>query len=134
VTPVIEHIGETQIAPRRRLVLVGAGGAGREILAMVSSSPGFIAAHRIDDIVFIDDALDRPGSPAPIISSIDAYTPAPDDLVLVTIGEPRSRAAVVGRLVAAGAAFATFVHDTAVLLPGSTIDEGSVVYPRTPCS
>jgi sugar O-acyltransferase (sialic acid O-acetyltransferase NeuD family) len=129
VTPVIEHIGETQVAPRRRLVLVGAGGAGREVLAMVRSSPDFVAAHRIDDIVFIDDALDRPGSPAPVVSSVDAYIPAPDDLVLVTIGEPRSRAAVVGRLIAAGAVFATFVHDTAVLLPGSTIGEGSVVYP-----
>ena len=121
--------GLDPVETRRRLVLVGAGGAGRELLAMVRSSPRFLADQRIDEVVFIDDSGERPGSPAPVVSTIDAYVPGSSDLVLCAIGEPRSRASVVERLDAAGAVYATFVHDTAVLLPGSSIGEGSVVYP-----
>lgn len=110
-------------------MLVGAGGAGREVHALVRSSPRFVADQRIDDIVFVDDAVDRPGLPSPVVSTIDGYVPQADDVVLCTIGEPRSRAAVVERLDAVGATYTTFVHDDAVVLPGSVIGAGAIVYP-----
>lgn len=121
-------------SPRRgrRLVLVGAGGAGREVHALIRTSPRFLAAEQIDEIVFVDDVADRTGLPelpAPIVSTVDDYRPADHDVVLCTIGEPRSRAAVVRRLEAVGARFTTFVHDTALLLPGASVGAGSVVYP-----
>lgn len=113
----------------RRLVLVGAGGAGREVHALVRSSPRFVETEQVAEIVFVDDVVDRPGLPAPVVSTVDDYRPGDRDIVLCTIGEPRSRAAVVRRLEAVGARFATFVHDAAVLLPGSSIGAGSIVYP-----
>jgi len=112
-----------------RIVIAGAGGFGREVHAWLDSSPRFREENAVDEIVFINDGDPEVPVPARVVSRIDEFVPQPNDLVLCAIGVPASRRAVVQKLSDKGAAFATFVHDRAILGANVTIGEGSVVCP-----
>ena len=109
-----------------RLVLVGAGGAGHEVAAMISSAVGWRGAHGIGDVVFVDDTARGPG----VVSTVEAHVPRPGDLALCTIADPSARRRVTGALAEKGVVFTTFVHETAILLAGAELGEGSVLFPH----
>lgn len=112
-----------------RLVLAGAGGFGRGVFAWIRSSPEYMRRHEIDDVVFIDDATPGTLNASPIVGGISDYAPESSDVVLCTVGVPSVRRLVVARLEAAGARFASFVHDSVVLGDRVEIGDGVVVCP-----
>ena len=114
-----------------RVVIAGAGGFGRGVLAWLQGSPAHRRAHGITDIVFVDDGAPAVRPAAPVIGTIRDYRPEPDDVVLCAIGSPVSRRAVVTGLSLRGARFHTFVDDRAVLAAGVGIGPGAVVCPGT---
>ena len=91
------------------------------------SCPGWLARHDIARIVHVDDRT-VPG--LEVVDTIDGYRPRPDDLVLCTVGAPALRSRLAEGLEQRGARFATFVHDSALVLPSASLGEGSVVYPN----
>jgi sugar O-acyltransferase (sialic acid O-acetyltransferase NeuD family) len=109
-----------------RLVLVGAGGAGQEVAALVDAAPGWRAERGVAEVVHVDDDVRLPR----VASSVAAYSPRPDDLVLCTIADPSVRRRITADLAERGALFTTFVHETAVLLAGSELGEGALVFPH----
>lgn len=111
-----------------RLVLVGAGGAGREVLALVLGSPEFLADTGIDSVVFVDDRVKE--APIPVVSSLRDYVPAVDDLLLCTINDPAARRAATIALTDRGARFIRYVHPSTVVGDRVTLGEGAIVYPR----
>ena len=111
----------------RRLVLVGAGGAGREIGELIRSCPSWLARHGVTSIVHVDD---RTVTGLEVVDTIDGYRPRPDDLVLCAVGGPALRSRLAESLEQRGARFTTFVHESAVVLPSASLGTGSVVYPN----
>ncbi|KRB36254.1 acetyltransferase [Microbacterium sp. Root180] len=114
------------------LVVVGAGGFGRETLDIVAAinrtAPRFRVAGVVDDSPS-QIAKDRLAArDCPYLGVIDEFAEqAPGALFAVAIGSPAARRAVVERLVARGMRPATLIHPSAVIGTQTTIGEGSII-------
>lgn len=113
----------------RRILIVGAGGFGREVLqwarhawpTMSGRIAGFLSAD--------SHALDGRGCDLGILSTPDAYQPMPGDGLLLAIGVHEVRRRVAESLLARGAAFLTLVHPTAIVAASAIIASGAILCP-----
>lgn len=112
----------------KRIVIVGAGGFGREVHGWISSSPRWWAEHGNAEVVFIDDRASVPvrGS---IVASVEEFEPQDGDTLICAIGSPEARRNVVRQLSARGAEFGTFVHDSVVIGDAVSLARGVIVCP-----
>lgn len=114
----------------KRVVIVGAGGFGREVLAWATEH----AAHGCDWQVagFLDDNAEALRSfeiSVPILGPISGHVPDSNALYLCALGSPEAKRRVCGTLVAAGARFLTLVHPRATVGPRTQLGDGVVVCP-----
>lgn len=116
---------------RRTLVLVGASGLAREVLAVVRRhGPQEVVGVVDDDSATHGGELDG----VPVLGGLEALASRPGADVLVCVGRGSARAALVARLVALGvggrvgaARFATVVHPSVEVPAGCTIGAGSIL-------
>lgn len=115
-----------------RLVIVGCGGHGRELLATVRAvndvEPTWDVVGFVDDRPEHLDRLDRLG--ARVLGPIEWLEDNPGHYAL-GIGSATTREAISERLDAAGCAATTIVHPGARVGPDVEMGEGVVVYDRT---
>ena len=117
-------------AAARRILIVGAGGFGREVLQWardawpehVAEISGFLSA---DPHVLHGHVLD-----VPIVGDPSEFEPQPGDALLLAIGIPHVRRRVAEDLEERGAAFLTLVHPTALVFPTAVIGAGSILCPH----
>jgi sugar O-acyltransferase (sialic acid O-acetyltransferase NeuD family) len=112
------------------IVIVGCGGYGREIFAVIDAVNGFTDSWKV--VGFLDDTpaeanlrrLDRLGAawlgPNDQLAELDAH-------YVIGIGDPRIRALVAARLEPFGRPAATLVHPTARLGPDNRLADGVVL-------
>jgi len=115
----------------KNIVIVGAGGFGREILGYVKDCIDAGSQWVIKG--FIDDnlnSLDAYPYNQKIISTIKDYIPENDDLFVCALGLPKIKKAVVESLLSRGAKFATLVHPTAYMGANVKLGQGVVLCPR----
>jgi len=109
----------------RRLAIVGGGGMAREALWLARE-----AIESFEVVGFLDDATERRGEAfdgVPILGPVADWERHDAELV-VAIGAPRIRKAVVERIRAAGAPrFATLVHRSVRIGQNVAIGAGSMV-------
>ena len=116
----------------RRLLIVGAGGFGRELLqwaidvtrasdapdwrigGFLDANPNALAGHHVD---------------AGIVGDPETYQPAADDVFLCAIGEPTVKTRVADQLCRRGAQFVTLIHPTCIVGSDCHIGEGSILCP-----
>ena len=119
----------------RPLLIIGAGGCGRETL--VAARAANAASRSWTTIGFLDDDPDLQGAVidgATVVGITDDLAAHPDAAVVVTIGNPgnyTTRRKVVTRLDLPDHRWATIVHPAAVIAPGTHIGPGSVVLAGT---
>lgn len=110
----------------QRLVIVGAGGFGREVAWLAGSLP-----ETWDLVGFIDDNEAVQGttiSGFPVLGRLSETDRYADARLVVAVGSPRIRKKVVDRLVELGRTrFATLVHPSAHVNEFSSIGDGSIV-------
>lgn len=114
----------------KRLILVGGGGFGRELinwsLDVTNAGLGQPVTAFIDDnptaLVDFNYHLDYLGS-------INQYQPLPQDLFLMSIGNPIIKKQIYTNLVNRGAVFAQLIHPTAIIANSAKLGEGVVVCP-----
>ncbi len=114
----------------KNLVIIGAGGCGREVLQWAKDINR--AGKRWEIKGFLDDdldALDGKICSVRVLAKVDEYEIAPNDEFVCCIGNSSTRKCVVDRLKAKGAAFATLIHPNAVVADSSTVGEGTIIYP-----
>lgn len=112
------------------IVLVGAGGFGREVLGYVQATFGGDPSYAVKG--FLDDGdpdLSPFGLAVGVIGDTHTYRPEPTDRFVVAVGEPRLRAEIARRLADRGGSFLTVVHPDANVAPTATIGEGCVIAP-----
>jgi len=113
----------------RRILIVGAGGFGREVLQWTRDTwpdhAPLLGGFLSDDPRRLDGFPTNVG----IVSTVQDYRPAPGDYLLLAIGVPYSRRRVAERLHANGCRFLTLVHPLAVVADTAIIGEGSIVCP-----
>jgi sugar O-acyltransferase (sialic acid O-acetyltransferase NeuD family) len=113
----------------RRLLIVGAGGFGREVLQWARDA---WPEHAEQIAGFLSDdprRLDGFSTGLEILGRVDAYERVPGDYLLLGIGVAYSRRMVAERLTARGAEFATLVHTTAVVARSARVGTGSIICP-----
>jgi sugar O-acyltransferase (sialic acid O-acetyltransferase NeuD family) len=127
-------------SPRRRLLLppptnvsriliVGAGGFGRELLHWaraawpppIATVAGFLSAD--------EPRPCRRGDLPPVIGDPADFVPAAGDGFLLGVGIPDVRRRLAETLMARGARFLTLVHPTAIIAPVAEIGAGSIICP-----
>lgn len=135
---------------RRPLIIVGAGGLGRETLAAVRAIHHAETAERraradhrgraaplLEPIGFVDDAASFAGTVVdglPVLGPIEVLETMlrrrQAAAVIIATGRPggtSSRRVLSDRLRRFGATFATVVHPTATLAIGTQVGEGSIL-------
>jgi len=113
-----------------RLVLVGAGGFGRELMCWAEDCQ---AAGTLPKLAgYIDDVVEAlPGYDVSRLGTIQDYAPRPEDLFLVAMGEPAKKRAIVEMLQARGGRFASLRHPTATVVRTAQVGEGVIMCPYT---
>lgn len=116
----------------QQLVIVGAGGFGREMLAWARQSVQFEQEWTIKG--FIDDNVDAlrgKATSAPMLGTIRDYQPASDEVFICAMGIPRVKRSCSELLAGRGARFTRLIHRTSVLGDNVEMGEGVVLCPYT---
>jgi sugar O-acyltransferase (sialic acid O-acetyltransferase NeuD family) len=118
----------------RRLVVVGAGGFGRETLDVIEAVNRAAGSARFDIIGVLDDKpstenLKRLSDRGVAhLGSVDEWITAGDDAdYLIAVGSPQVRAALVDRFDSAGLQSATVVHPCAVVGSVGSTGAGTII-------
>lgn len=113
-----------------QLVIIGAGGFGRELLAWARQSIQFNHEWTIKG--FIDDnpsALAGKNTPAPWLGTVVDYQPAPDEVFLCAIGTPAAKRHCSEMIAGRGGRFTRLIHRTAVMADNVEMAEGVILCP-----
>jgi sugar O-acyltransferase (sialic acid O-acetyltransferase NeuD family) len=114
----------------RRILIVGAGGFGREVAEWARQAwpdqAGLVAGMLSEDA----EALAGTGCPLPIVGRPSDFEPTAGDGLLLGIGIPRVRRRVAETLLARGGRFLTLVHPTAVIAATAQVGMGTVICPH----
>lgn len=114
-----------------KLVIIGAGGFGREVLAWAGQS---VQVGRDWEIKgFIDDNLDalakRP-SPGKLLGKIADHQPAVDEVFICALGVPAVKRKISELILARGGKFTRVIHRSAVLGHEVELADGVILCPN----
>jgi sugar O-acyltransferase (sialic acid O-acetyltransferase NeuD family) len=115
-------------APRNPIVLVGAGGFGRETVGLVASIEGVTALGFLDDAPAL---LGRTLARHEVLGPLDLLSSLPHVGVVVTMGNPRDptiRNRIVQRLNLSEERYCTLIHPMATVGPDVEIGAGTVIH------
>jgi len=113
----------------RRILIVGAGGFGREVLQWASQAwpddVQKIAGFLSDDPM----ALAGHATTLSVVGPATGFEPKPGDALVLAIGIPGIRRSIAQALVARGADFLTLIHPTAIVAASARIGGGTILCP-----
>jgi sugar O-acyltransferase (sialic acid O-acetyltransferase NeuD family) len=107
------------------LIIVGAGGFGRQLLS-------YALELGLDVAGFIDDdphALDGTDTELHLLGARETMVSRSDHEFVVAVGDPAIRRQLAHAVTAAGGRLRTLVHPSAVVDPTATIGAGSIICP-----
>lgn len=114
------------------LIIVGAGGFGRELLQWVKDINKIQKTWKIKG--FIDDnpnALDGYDCDYKIIGTIKDWIPSENEEFALAVAEPHLKEKIVSILKTKNAVFTAVIHPTAIISEFSKIGEGIIMYPNS---
>lgn len=115
----------------KKLIIVGAGGYGREVMQWAQDAGYDCGEWRIEG--FLDDNPDVlggfPGIGKPILGGIGNYPIGPYDYFACGLGLPKIKKACVEKLLARGARFVSVVHPSAAVGRNVRLGTGCVICP-----
>ena len=113
-----------------RIVIVGAGGFGREVASWYLDSHGYK-----QNIVFIDDSKKGVIAIGPhqflVVSDLDTYVRNSHDKVLMGVASPHAKQDIANKFSQKNIRFSTFCHKSVICSPGAEIGEGSIICPHS---
>ena len=114
------------------LIIVGAGGLGREVLQYALDTFSHNSTIRING--FLDDNPDelkcyKDKLPYQIIGDTESYQVESKDRFLLALGSPGTRKTLVEKLERRGAEFISLVHPKAYVSPSAKLGKGVIISP-----
>lgn len=110
------------------IIIVGAGGFGREAVDIINAINKVEMTWRIKG--FIDDnlhALDNVRCKYSIIGTISEWIPSEDETFVMGVAAPSTKEKIVTKLLARGAKFTTLIHPAAQISEQAIIGNGCVI-------
>lgn len=114
----------------KNLIIIGAGGCGREVLQWAKDINKSEKRWNIKG--FIDDdlnALEGKICDISVLSKINEYCIGSDDEFVCCIGSSNVRKIIVEKMKSKGAVFTTVIHPNALISDSCRLGEGVIVYP-----
>ena len=118
-----------------KILIVGAGGFGRELLQWIKDINAEKPTWEIGG--FLDDnlqALDGVEIDYPVVGTISDWQPKDDEVFALAMAKPQLKRMVVEKLKSRGAHFAAVIHPTALVSPFAHYGEGLVMFPYSKLS
>ena len=115
-----------------RVIVVGAGGFGREVMLYVRDSKDLDVSFEVGG--YLDDnpaALDGLNDSDRVISSIESFRPEPNDRLIIGVGDPALRRQLTVSLSQRGARFCNVLHPLSWVAPTAELGEGCILGPFT---
>ena len=116
----------------KHLLIVGARGWGREVLATVIHTQAYVNGE-LDVKGFLDSKSDAfeglKGDYPPIISSPEDYVIQPDDVFFIAMGDSQWRKHYADVIEKKGGHFISIIGSKAYVNPTATVGEGSYISP-----
>ena len=112
----------------KHLIIIGAGGMGRQVLSFAKSCNGYGKEYDIKG--FLDDnpnALGGFSDYPPVLGTLDSYRIEEDDVFYCSIGDVKAKKACINRILAKSGDFITLIHPTALVSPGVKIGKGCMI-------
>lgn len=116
----------------KEIIIVGAGGFGRELLQWIKDINKVDNKWKIKG--FIDDnvkAFEHFACDYKIIGKISDWQPGKDEVYACAIANPAGKERVVNLLKSRGALFVSIIHPTVTIGEFNNIGEGFVAYPHS---
>lgn len=113
------------------LIIVSAGGMGREIFSWLSHTIAGKKEYTIKG--FLDDNLHALGElpyPVKVIGTISDYQPKPNERFVLSILNPKIKKKMAEMMTHKGAKFYTLVHPTAVIGTNVSLGNGNIICPH----
>lgn len=110
----------------KEVVIIGAGGFGREVWQYATDLGGFAVKGFLDDRA--PSQVATPGH-LPVLGTVSEYAVTGSESFLLAVGEPEARSRIAARFLKAGARFETIVHPRAYVASTATIGAGCIVAP-----
>lgn len=112
----------------KSLVIIGAGGFGREMLAWArQASPQFAVKGFLDDNLQV---LDRYTKEAPLLGRVEDYQPKAEEVFVCAMGRVDSKRKCIERIQSRGGVFTSVIHATAVVGENVVMGEGVILCPH----
>ncbi|MFC1453932.1 acetyltransferase [Verrucomicrobiota bacterium] len=114
----------------KRLLIIGAGGFGREVLRWALDLPSVSRDWEVGG--FLDanpKALAGYVCPYPVLADPITYRPETTDRFVCAIGKPSAKMALCNALNKRGAEFISLIHPTAIIGDQCTIGKGCIICP-----
>ena len=114
----------------KRLLIMGAGGCGREVLQWALDIN--TQEKRWDEFGFLDfdeTILNGKKVSAPIIGNDDTYIIGSEDEFICAVGNGILRKKIINKMEKRGAKFITLIHPTAKVADSAFVGRGSILYP-----
>ena len=112
----------------KHLIIIGAGGMGRQVMSFAKSCNGY--GKKFDIKGFLDDNLDAmkgfPGYPV-VLGTVDGYQIEPDDVFFNSIGDIQAKKLCIQKILDRGGDFLTLIHPTAQVSPDTKIGKGCML-------
>jgi sugar O-acyltransferase (sialic acid O-acetyltransferase NeuD family) len=112
----------------KRLLIIGAGASGREILCWaktLNSSEWKIGGFLDDNL----DALKDYDYPFEIISEASSYTPKENDLFVCSITSPQRKLEICNKIQSEGGKFINLIHSSVLMLGNTKLGNGCIFPP-----
>jgi len=114
----------------KRLVIVGAGGFGREVLCWARDVEPTQSEWKIGGFLDANPAvLGGYGVSGEILGDPAEFSPTEADCCICAIGNPATKRRVVSSLLERGAKFVTLIHPSVIIGANCRIGEGCIVCP-----
>ena len=119
----------------KKIIIVGAGGYGRELLQWIKdineNEPTWTIAGFIDDNLKV---LDEYECDYGVIGTINDWQPKDDEVFALALGKPATKEKIVAMMKEKGAVFTNVIHPTVTLTKFSRYGEGLVMFPYSKLS
>ena len=115
-----------------QLVIIGAGGFGREMVAWAEQSVQYGREWTLKGLIDDNlDALQERRSPGRLLGRVEDYQPSPDEVFVCAMGVPAIKRQCSELIASLGGRFTRLIHRTAVLGHEVELGEGVVLCPYT---
>lgn len=113
----------------KRLIILGAGGMGREVLQCAKQINAVNKQWEIAGFLDPDEhALDGKKCDIGVIGDDLTYEIGPDDVFVCAAGTGAMRKKIMEKMEARGAKFVTLIHPTALVDDTATVGDGSIIF------